>query len=97
MTKSKNKQTEIVNERIRTLVEAGSITKFTEVLEMAKLTNVALGVPLHYSTVSRLKNAPGTIKVEMIVALSEFFEMSPQELFQLTLNDLGYKPKPSRP
>lgn len=91
MAKTKNKKSLIANEHIRTLVKAGSMTKLSEVFEMAKLTNVASGTKLHYSALSRYKNNPGTIKAEIFVVLSEYFEMPPQDLFQLALNDIGFK------
>ena len=78
---------------LRTLVRAGNVTGLSEALDLSLLTNVSKDTKIHYSTLSKYKNDPGTIKTDIYIVLAEYYGLSPQELLTLALNDMGYKPK----
>lgn len=94
MTKTnKEEKKGIKPEVVKALVQTGVVKSLREVFDMTKLTNLARDTKIHYSTMSKYKNQPETIKTEIYIILADYYGLTPQEVMTLALNDMDYKPR----
>lgn len=90
------KTKDLDKDAIRILYQAGNLTSLKKMFEYVQIKPVSAGTGITSSTLSKYKNHPGLIKTEVYILLADYFDLTPQEIMTLALNDMGYKPKRSK-
>lgn len=88
MAKSKDSRYDAV----RHLIRAGNITSLQAVFKIIPVTVVKTDAHIHYATLHRKIYESGLLKLDEMIALADLFGVTPQEIMQLALTDLKYKP-----
>ena len=71
---------------VKALIDTGEITEFGQIFSIITLTKVAVDMGTHTSTISDLNDNAGKISLERIIKLSELFEVPPEKMLQLLIN-----------
>lgn len=81
---------------IKSLIESDGIKSFKEIFTIIPVSVVREDMKINYNTLRRRITDGNTMSVENILSLSNLFEVAPETVFKLILNDVSIKAKARR-
>lgn len=78
---------------VKTLIEAGKINSLKAIFTIIPMTIAKEDAKMHYSTFQRRILNPHLLTTDNYISLALLFDIKPEKLFELALNDIRNKQK----